>query len=62
MRAYTHNDDDPARQVKALLLFLDRAKRERIGWALAGAKPPVIKYLSAKARCHETLNLIEVVR
>lgn len=39
---------------------MDRTKRERIGWALAGAKPPVIKYLSARARCHETLNLIEV--
>ncbi len=45
--------------IKVCLRFLDRTKWERISWLLAGAKTPSIKYTTVKAKCHETLCLIE---
>ncbi|EKU23030.1 hypothetical protein NGA_2027300, partial [Nannochloropsis gaditana CCMP526] len=45
--------------MKVCLRFLERAKWERISWLMAGAKAPSVKYSSMRAKCHETLCLIE---
>jgi len=44
--------------VKSLLAFLDRVKWERLSWALAGVKPPIIKVSPLKLKCHESLCLL----